>query len=375
MPALISFNVLKGQQFDVYISINNLDNFDTLYSIKAGNEITSWVSFYNENQSVQINQLAVPALSSTRFIARFNIPKDAPNGQYSSSIYVETLSNEQNLSNASSLSIRVPISVLLDLQGLQYITGKILNITTSDTEVNRILRIKTEFKNTGDVIATPRIEVVILKNGAEIANFVQNNTSVNVNNTLVIDSDWDTTGQTVGDYVANVKAYLSDKLLEEKNLNFKILERGTLTAEGKIQEVKASSEVKTGQPAKVEVQFQNTGEIDLTAKITGEVYLNNNLVDTLNGDETLIKVGENETLTAYFRPSQEGNYSIQSSVTYEGKKEPLSDITISATGGSSSNVSMFDTQNLLLILFVVFAIVLIIVGIVYRKVKKPTKRK
>lgn len=375
MPALINFNVLKGQQFDVYISINNLDNFDTLYSIKAGNEITSWVSFYIENQSTQINQVAVPALSSTRFIARFNIPKDAPNGQYSSSIYVESLPNEQNLSNASSLSVRVPISVLFDLQGLQYITGKVLNITTSDTEVNRILRIKTEFKNTGDVIATPRIEVAILKNGAEIANFVQNNTSVNVNNTLVIDSEWDATGQTVGDYVANVKAYLSDKLLEEENLNFKILERGTLTAEGKVEEVKASSEVKTGQPAKVEVQFQNTGEIDLTAKITGEVYLNDNLVDTLNGDETLIKIGENETLTAYFRPSQEGNYSIQSSVTYEGKKEPLSDISISATGNPSSNVSMFDTQNLLLILFVVFAIVLIIVGIVYRKVKKPTKRK
>jgi hypothetical protein len=377
LPALIRVgNLTRGQQFSITITTYNPDNVEETFSILVDNKIAGWVSFYYpENLSSQISQITIPANSSRDIIANFNIPKDAPNGLYLSTIYIGG-SGVNQTENTNSLSIKIPISVSLEVAGLQSLSGKVLNITTADTEINRILRIETEFQNTGEIVATPAIEVSIKKNDVEIANFMSNNTSINAGSTSTIDAEWDTTGQNVGDYVATVDVYLNNSLINESNLKFKILERGTLTAEGKIEGVTASSQVETGQPTKIEVQFQNTGQIDLMAKISGEVYLNSNLVDTLNGDETLVKVGGNETLTAYFKPTQSGNYSIKGNVAFEGKKEPLSDITINAIGNPTSNVSggfIFDTQSSIIILFVVFAFALIIIGIITNRSKKSRK--
>ena len=368
LPAFIRMNVIRGQQFDIPISVNNPGSEAAAYTFKAEDDIAKWVSFYNENKTLQINQITVLANGSNTFTARFNIPKNIANGDYSSFIYVETVAENTTSNNTGSLSIKVPITVSLDVSGSQFLTGKVINITTTDTEINRLVRIKVEFQNTGDVIATPRIEFAILKNGNEITHFVHNTTSVNVDNTGVIESSWDTIGQTVGDYIANVKVYLGDAVLKEESLDFKILERGTLTAEGRVEEVTANNEITSGQTARIEVQFQNTGDIDLMVKITGEVYQDDSLIDTLKSDETLVKIGENGTLTAYYKPSKDGSYLIRANVVYEGKKEPLNEIVIKV---GNSNSFSFDAQTLILIVFVVFAVVLILIGMF----KKSTKTK
>lgn len=368
LPVYIKMTVLRDQQFNVSISVYNPGDEGVSYSIKADDKIADWVSFYIENQSAQINQITVPPTSSSDFIAYFKIPKDVPNGKYLSTINVGSSIVGEGSENASSLSVAVPISVSFQVEGLEFFTGRVISITTTDIEINRLLRIKTGFQNTGNVIATPSIEVAIKKNGAEIANFVHNTTPVGVNITGIIDADWDATGQTVGDYVANVKVYLNTSFLKEENLNFKILERGTLTAEGKIEEVTSSNEVITGQPARIEVQFQNTGQIDLIAKISGEVYQNNNLVDTLKSDETLIKVGENGTLTAYFKPTTDGSYLIKSNVAYEGKKNPISDISINAAGSTGLSLSL-NNQSIIIIIFVVIAFFIILFEIYKAKLK------
>ncbi len=375
LPALIKANVIRGQQFDTLVTVNNPSSDEAIYSIKADDKIIDWVSFYMENQSSQISQIAVPAASSNSFIARFNIPKGASNGKYTSFIYVETLSNESVLGNSSSLSIKIPITTSLEVVGSQFLTGKVINITTTDTEINRLLRIKTEFQNTGDVKATPRIEVTFKKNGVEIANFVHNTTSVDVDSTLTIDSDCDTTGQTVGDYVANVKVYLNDKVIKEKDIDFKILERGTLTADGKVINSSSPETANSGTVSKIEAEFMNTGEIDLKAKISGEVYSNNELVDTLQSDEVLVKIGETETLTAYFKPTKEGTYLIKSNVVYEGKKEPLNDMSINVAGstvtGMATSPGIYEIlSNNVVIVIIIIIIIIISVVIYFKKIRE-----
>jgi hypothetical protein len=375
LPALISVNnVLRGQEINVTLTLRNSNDFEEKFSLNVTGEIVDWISFYSpENASEQINDIIVPSNGSKNVFVIFKIPQEAPNKLYTSKISVQGIPTEMGGENTSSIVLKTPVSVSLYVVGEQLILGEVLNITTKDIEINKLLRIYVEFENTGGVTTTPIIEVSVKKNGAEVANFIHDSTSVMVGNISTIEAEWDSTGQTVGDYSADVKVFLNNKMIESKEVNFKILERGTLSAEGKVKEVVASSEVKVGQPAKIQVQFQNTGEIDLTAKITGEVYLDNNLVDNLNGDETLVKVGENGTLTAYFKPTQNGNYSIKGNIAFEGKKEPLSDITINAVGNPPSNVSIFDSQNLFLILFIVFAFALVIIGIIINRFKKSRK--
>jgi hypothetical protein len=377
LPAWIRLSdLMRGYQFNITLTINNPNDQEGTFLLSVVGQSSDWISFYSAgDQSVQINQITIPAQSSGNVIANFKIPSYVPNGNYLSNIYVGSIPPGYTPQNSSSLSIKMPIEVSLGIVGEQNLTANVININSTNTITSRLLIIKIDFQNTGNVIEIPRIEVSIKNNVTEVDNIVYNNTSVFVGNTSTIDINCNTTDYPVGDYIANVKFFLGDNLIAEKNLPFQKIEAKNPTIEGKIKEVTATNEVTSGQTAMIEVQFQNIGETDLKAKIDGDVYLGNNVVDNLESNETLIKIGKTETITAYFRPSQEGNYSIKGSVAFEGKKEPLSDITISAIGSSSSNVSMFDTQNLLLILFVVFAIVLIIVGIVYRKVKKPTKRK
>jgi len=128
----------------------------------------------------------------------------------------------------------------------------------------------------------------------------------------------------------------------------------------------------------------NIGEIDVLAKISGEVYLNNNLIDTIESDETLIKIGKTETLTAYFKPTGDGLYLVKGNIVYEGKKEPMDDISINVgsqvvettnLGNSISGMFVLDTQSLVIIVFVVFALGLITIGIFNKRFKKSIKRK
>jgi len=376
LPAFIKMNVIRGQKFNVSISVSNPDSNEWTYLIRADDNITDWVSFYMEGQNERISQITVPAATSKDFIASFNIPKDAQNGNYLSTIFVETLYSGSGSQNyTSSLKIKVPITVSLNVIGSQILAGLVKNITVTDIEINRLLRIKTEFKNIGEVVATPRIEGVIKKNGVEIANFMHNTTSVYVGNTSIINAEWDTTGQTVGDYVANVKIYLDFRLLEEENLNFKILDRGTLTAEGIITKVTIPDKTKVGQPIKIEVLFKNTGEMDIIAKIIGEIYQDDDLIDSIEGEETLIETNDEETLTAYFKTENPGDYQFKGNVLYEGKKIQIDSASfIAEPDGTETSINepMKTTGRLiegfdpLIVIFVAIITVGILIGIIIK---------
>lgn len=370
LPASIkASNLVRGQQFNITIIIYNPNDYEETFSINASDEIKSWVSFYStENLNEQINKIVIPTQSSGNVIANFKIPKDVANGNYLSKIYIQSAPTETSGGNTSSISIRVPIEVSLDVAGSQISAGRVIDIRTADTEINRFLRIEVEFQNAGEVIDKPRIEVVIKKNGTEISNFVHDKTSVNVGNKSTIDVLWVTTSQTVGDYVANVKVFLGSKLLSEKNLNFKILERGTLTASGKVVNVTSNKTINSGSISKIVVGFLNTGEIDFIAKISGEVYLNNNIVDTLESDETLIKTGKTETLTAYFKPTKDGLYLIKSNVVYEGKKEPINDMMISV-GSSPIGMALLTSPNNAIIIAVIIVVIIFVI-IYFKKIRK-----
>jgi hypothetical protein len=363
LPAFIKMNVIRGQQFEIPISVSNPGDEVNVYSINAAEDITGWVNFYDGNKTEQIDSITVSPISSSSFVAKFSIPRDINNGKYMSYIYIETAPGDNVTGNSSSLSIKIPVAVSLEVTGSQFLTGQVNNITVSDIEINKLLRVKTEFENTGDVVATPVIESTVSKNGVEVGSFIHNTTSVGVNKSDVIFSEWDATGLTVGIYELEVKVYLAGSVIKDVNLGFEIMERGTFTAGGKVEEIKASSQVETGKTERIEVTFQNIGQIDVTAKISGEVYQGQSLIDTIEGDETLVRAGESEILTAYFKPTAEGTYTIRSNVIYEGKKEPISEIVIDSRGVAAVSANgSYDN----IIIFVIIAVVLIVTFIIYR---------
>jgi hypothetical protein len=366
-PTEIFIDAVRGGEYQDTLTIFNPNNEEINILLTATGDVADWISFYNEGKLDEpITNLTIPISSSVRIAVKFKVPMDAASDNYSSIIFAQTVPKGGQV----GVGIKLRSTVNIEVSGTQKLVGIVEDISIKDTEINRPLRILVYFKNTGNVIAKPSIDVEILKNDSSISKFNYKSQGINVDMNKVEEVEWDTTGQTVGDYVANVKVYLGEQLLKEENLNFKILERGTLTASGEIVNVSSPQTIDSGGVAKIEVGFINTGKIDVNAKITGEVLNNNSeLVDTVESDETLVRVGQTEILTVYFKPPHDGEYLIKGNVVYEGKKEPMQDITINVGKSRVSGMFILDTQSLLIIIFIVFAVILIIIGI-FKKSKK-----
>lgn len=371
-------NALKGQTYERTMGIYNTESYSGIFIINATETGSDWIKFYKEdNPDMPLTNISIPGGKSVELLVKFTIPQDATNGNYSPVIYVNAIpENVTQVNSSSQINIQMPIETLITVVGEQILSGEVKSYIITDTEINHPLRVTIEFQNTGNVIATPLIKTTILKNNLSIDSFNYSQKSFPLNTKDTLEIEWNTTDQNVGDYVANIKVFLGDNLISEKNLSFKILERGVLTVEGRVEGVTAPSEASVGQVVKIEVQFQNTGKLDILAKIKGEVTNSNNeFIDVIEGDETLVKIGEEQNLIIYFKPEKAGDYLIKANVFYEGKKTEINPISIKTTGAQPSGMFIFDTQNLIIILFVIFAFGLILIGIFLKKIRKSTKRK
>ena len=90
LPAFVNMNVIRGQHFNISVTVKNPGDFEQAYRFKPLENISKWVAFYNTDFS-PIDNVTIPAESSEKIIARFSIPTDVPNGEYDSLIYIEKI--------------------------------------------------------------------------------------------------------------------------------------------------------------------------------------------------------------------------------------------------------------------------------------------
>ena len=366
-PINIAVSAVRGGEYQKILNLYNSgsDPLNVLFSFEGN--ATDWIYLYPEGELDEpISNITIPAETNSKVTVVFKIPEDTAAGNYSSIIFARAFLAEADVGTG----IRLRSNVKIFVSGDQILAGAVEDINLKDTEINHPLTIQLQFKNNGNVIARPMIDVNILKNGNSVIRSGYQDQDVGVGMSKTLEVKLNTTGQEVGDYVANVKVYLGENLIDEEDLDFKILERGTLTAQGSILDVESPQHVDPGDVAKIDVEFINVGQIDVLAKISGEIFLNNNLVDVLEGDEVLVSVGKTEELTAYFTPTEDGVYTIKSSVVYEGKKETLQDISIAVGEASVTGLFILDTYSLSIIVIVVLAVALIIIGILRDRSKR-----
>lgn len=319
-PSKIEINdALKGTESERVLTIFNTDTLEDTFSLNATGDISDWISFYRvEDTTMQINTITIPAKDEATVLIKFAIPNDAPKGEYTSKIYVQSIPPEVGGGQAAVM-IKMPVDITIKVTGTQILAGVVKSITTGDTEVNHPLRINIEFQNTGNVVARPDIAVKITKDEKIIDEFTQSETGVKVDSKEIIPVEWDTTGRESGDYVANVTVSLGEEVLATQGLQFKLLPVGTLSTQGNLTGISFKGEPSVGKTLKILASFINTGEIDTKAKFIGEVYVDGELVDTISSEELLVPVRETGTLTAYLKIEKDGSYVINGHAVYEGK--------------------------------------------------------
>ena len=363
-------NALRGGEYERTITVFNPGKERANFTLGAEGEASDWISLYQlKAPDEPIESISIPGKGNAAILVKFNIPEDAASGIYTATIYAETLPGETTDTEVGAVTaLRAPASVTIEVTGTQILTGVVGYITTRDTEVNYPLQIQVSFQNTGNVIAKPEIKTAITKNGTFIESFIHADTEIKPDALDTISVVWDTTGKESGDYEANVTVSLGGEVLSTQDLQFKLLPVGTLSRQGNLTDLSYDGKLSAGKTLKILATFRNTGEIDTKAMFIGEVYVDGDLIDTIESKELLVPVRETGTLTAYLKIEKDGSYVIKGHALYEGKttetKEFSFDVgTKAETEPTSNSIPGFGAIG------VIIAIASVMGYLVYRRRK------
>lgn len=353
-------DALRGEVYERMVRVSNgCEDTATLLLLAAG-DAGEWISFHDwDNPAAPIESVTLAGHDSVKVLVRFSIPEDAASGDYAATIDAETMPEAGVESGQVGIKLRAQANVSIKVTGKQILTGDVRSITARDVEVNYPLKIKVEFVNTGNVVAQPEIDVAISKDGTAIDGFTSAEAKVKVGSRQIIPVEWDTAGRELGDYVASTAISLDGEVISTRELNFAILPVGTLSRAGVLTELSLQGNPKLGGIAKIQATFFNTGQIDTRAKFIGEVYCDNELVDAMESEESLIPVGQEDTLTSYVKLERPGHYDIKGYVNYEGKKTGVKEISFAigeAGGGLPFSLSTPFIIGVIVILIAVIAV-------------------
>ncbi len=346
-PSTIEMDdVLKGAEPERVLTVFNTATYEDTFSLTVTGDISDWISFYRmDDPTTPINNITVPAEAKAQVLVKFAIPADTAAGDgYTSKIYVQSIPPEVEGGQAAVM-IKMPVDVTISVTGTQTLAGTVESIATTDTEVNVPLRIRVEFRNTGNVVAKPTVNVDISRDGALVDSVTYSDKEVATNRKEIIPVEWDTAEMKSGDYVAKVSVMLGPEVLETKDLPFKLFPPGALTRQGNLTSTKCEGELAVGAVTKILATFVNTGGVDTMAKFTGEVYVDGNLVGTVESNELLVPIGASETLTAYLTVESPGNYEVKGHVEYEGRTTDTKELSFDVSGAAAKTDEEANSTN------------------------------
>jgi len=334
---------MRGSEYEKRITIHNTGENDSGFSITAEGECSDWMQFYRmEDRNTEVTNITIPGKDNAKILVKITKPDDAASGEHTSKIGVQNIPIEGMA--GSTMIVRMPVDVTIEVTGTQILTGAVKSITAIDTEVNHPLTVKVEFQNTGNVAAKPVVNVDISRDGTPVDGFTYSEMAVAPTKKEIIPVEWDTTERDSGDYVAKVSVMLGEKVLETKDLPFKLLSVGTLSRQGNLTGIATESEPAIGM-VKILAVFTNTGEIDTKARFTGEVYRDGNLIDTIESNELLVPIRESGTLTSYLKIESPGNYAVKGYVEYEGRTTDTEELSFDVSGAAAKTGEDENSTN------------------------------
>jgi len=362
-------DALRGTEHQRMVTIFNPGEGEINVRLGAEGEASGWISFYQASDpSTPIDSISVPGKGNAPVLVKIKIAPDAATGSYKATVYAETiLAQGEEIEGRVTTKLRVPANVAITVTGTEILRGVVSSISARDVEAGYPLGIKVRFQNTGNVMATPQVGAEVTKDGAAIDSFTSVQNEVKPESSETISVEWDTTGRESGDYVAHVAVSLAGKTIDAEDLNFAILPPGTLARAGVFEELGLEGEPNLGTIVKVQATFSNTGRIDTKAKFIGEAYCDNELVDALESEESLVPMGEKGTLTSYVELERPGHYDITGYINYEGKKTDVKEISF--TLGEAGGGLPFSLSTPLIGVIVV--LVAIIAFLALRRRRKP----
>jgi hypothetical protein len=316
-------NALQGGEYDRTITLFNPDASMNNFTLRVEGEASGWISFHSLDGSTEIKEISIGSKGNYPFLVNVKVPEDSAIGSYNATVYAETLLGTKTMEGVGTV-VQASAIVTIEVTGEQIMDGVVDAVLIEDTELGYPLRITTIFRNTGNVVANPKIAVTILQDENIVENFTHERTKVKPTSNEHIIAEWNTTSKNIpGDYNASVVVSLDGRTLKSEEVPFKILPVGTLSRQGNLTDIIIEGEIVVDTIIKVKSYFKNTGQIDTPAKFSAEVYKDNKLTDTLSSDELTVQKNKEMALISYLKLTSPGDYLIKGKVIYSGKETPV----------------------------------------------------
>jgi hypothetical protein len=345
-------NVLKGNEAERSLTIFNTGPETTNFTLSSSGYVCKWVTFYDsDDPATNITIISIPGHEKRTVIIQVQIPEDTLNAKYVGSIDVRSIPVAANNDGmGQQLIIGASSSIELIVTGNQTLKGVVTAIVIEDTEPGYPVKIKTIFKNEGNVIAIPGIDVIIHQGNNDIFSFTNDEVSVKPTITEPIIAKWNTTTANLpGEYTAKVTVILDEQILRSDTIPFEILPTGTLTRQGNLTDILIDDIPAIGTLLKIKSCFENNGLIETSAKFTAEVYKDGNLVDTITSDELVVEKNEEIELISYLKIEDPGDYRIEGKVIYDKKETPVKELSFEIPAESTPGFESIITLTIFLI--------------------------
>ncbi len=315
-PAKLQFEIYRGETAESSITLHNPGDKEISYLIQA-EDYEDWLSFPETDGTL--------APGETREVKiRINPPQDAANGEYSTLITLSFDNDEPQ--GQLSLAIATAIKTKIILTGSQVVNLFVSNLELQNTEQGLPAIITIELMNKGNVRAQPSAELILKKNSRILNKLTAELPEILPNSRLVSYLNFSTEKLEPGDYAALIRLRLNNLEIKEETLDLKILPYGTLSRKGVLSNLSLEQEPQYGEITKILAEFQNTGSINLRAKLVSEIFLDGKLANRIESDEKMVRPGEKQQLVAYLNINSEGSYKILSKILFEGEETEMQEL-------------------------------------------------
>lgn len=333
---VLSFNkMVRGGYAQNTITISTADEENISAKISTSGDIKDWLSFepnasltLNRNNPLQIKVIVQP-------------PSDVQNGNYEGYINVRA----QGLAPAqgeisSTVSAGVTLKTTVQIIGEQINSYTVSGISVKDIEEGLPIEVSMRIDNTGNVKATPKIHVDILKDNSSVLKSADKETDVLPTTSKEFKISISLEGFSIGEYSARIKVFKDGAVLKEETLSFNILERGSLRIKGELKQISNKLWAAVGETIKISAIFSNTGESTTLARFKGEISLGDEIVKTLESDELEVMPKNDVELVTYFKPEKDGRHVIRGYVLYSKKATETKDSILNVLSVSEGSITL-----------------------------------
>jgi len=326
-------DALRGGEYDRILTIINGRSEPLAFRLGLEGEAASWITFYDEQDLSQpLDRIDVPPGTDTRVLVQVAVPGEAPNRRHVGTILVQSVAPGEEDGDDEGAEAGVTggfaVDVLVDVTGTQRLEGILTGFTVRDTEVGLPFRARSIFKNTGNVVAEPEIQLVILDEGGLLAGGATvKQLPVKVDREASLKAEVETTGLRVGPYRIGAIVRLGEKEIFSQPFDVRLWPEGHFTRQGELERLDLTNAPNPGAAARLLAVFRNTGEVDTVATFLGEVYRDDVLIGTASSAELLVETELTIELDIIVPVDERGEYRVEGRVNFEGKETNSHSVT------------------------------------------------